>query len=99
MCETRDLELALISSHSFALAVFGNVHWVSCSCFVLADAVSVPMEMGLEEVSVSGELRLDQLLSEVPEDAWCPQSSLLNCLMCSSGGIASVCIYTGTLIQ
>lgn len=63
LCETGDLRAGI----NFLLvicigSVFGNVCWVSSSCFVLASTVSVPMEMRMEVASVSRELCLDQLL-------------------------------------
>lgn len=62
------------------------------------------MEMGLGEVSVSRELRLDQLLPGVPVDGWWPQSSLLALLPAElfdvrPWGHCNSLRYTGTPIQ
>lgn len=76
LCEKQETE----KWHSFPLicigSIFHNVCWVS-SCFVSADAVSVPMEMEVEGASVIRELLHRLLLPEVPVGSCYPESSLL----------------------
>lgn len=69
------------------------------SCFVLAGAVSVPMEIGVEMASVSGELGRDQLLSGVPVGRGCSLRPAWWGMEPELSGHAPVCTGAVTLTQ